>query len=102
MVTSLDDGVHGGLLIVQRKTISPLPKPVTLVLELVGDVIEPVPLTNDHKPVPVVGALPDKVVVVAQIVCGAPAFAVVIVPEKLIITVSEDIPQLPLEIFQMN
>ena len=102
MVTSLDDGVHGGLLIVQRKTISPFPKLVTLVFGFVGEEMLPVPLTNDHKPVPVVGELPDKVVVVAQIVCGAPAFAVVIVPEKLIITVSLDTPQLPLEIFQIN
>ncbi len=60
--------MHGGLLIVQRNTISPLPKLVTLVLGFVGDVMVPVPLTNDHKPVPVVGVLPDKVAVVEQIV----------------------------------
>lgn len=60
--------MHGGLLIVQRNTISPLPKLVTLVLGFVGDVIVPVPLTNVHNPVPVVGVLPAKVAVVEQIV----------------------------------
>lgn len=81
MVTSLDDEVHGALLMVQRKIISPLPRPVTAVLGFDGEVIIPVPLTNDHKPVPVVGVFPANVVVVAQIVCGGPALEVVIVPE---------------------
>ena len=90
------------MLIVQRNTISPFPKLVTLVFGFVGEEMVPVPLTSDHKPIPVVGVLPAKVAVVEQIVCGAPAFAVVMVPEKLINTVSLDTPQLPLEIFQMN
>lgn len=80
MVTSLDDEVHGGLLMVQRKTISPFPKPVTAVLALAGEEMLPVPLITDHKPVPVVGVFPERVVVVAQIVCGGPALEVVMDP----------------------
>jgi hypothetical protein len=61
------------LVIVHLNTLAPVPRPVTVVLGLVGAVIVPLPLTNVHKPVPTLGVLP-AIVAVAQTVCAGPAF----------------------------
>jgi hypothetical protein len=58
---------HNGLLIVQRKVLEPVPNPVTPEVGLDGLVNTAVPETTDHKPVPVVGVLPARVVVLEQI-----------------------------------
>ena len=68
IVTSAVDAAHGELLIVQRNTLTPEPSPVTV---LVGDealVIVPLPLIKLQLPVPLVGLLPDRLVLVEQIV----------------------------------
>ena len=52
MVTWSDVGApQGPLLIVQRRTTVPIPRPVTEVVGLVGFVIAPAPLMRDHTPV---------------------------------------------------
>jgi hypothetical protein len=48
IVTSSKLAVQGGLLIVQRNTFSPTAKPVTPLVEELGELIEPLPLTKDH------------------------------------------------------
>src|SRR5205809_260431 len=78
MVTSSLDGVQVPLLIVQRNTLAPYPKPVTPLVGLLGVVTVPLPLTKLHVPVPTVGALPAIVaVLVSQKLWFGPALAVV-------------------------
>lgn len=62
------DGGQTPFEMVHWKIFVPTPKPVTVVLTEVGDVIEPAPETNDQIPAPTEGRLPLIVVVVAQIV----------------------------------
>lgn len=54
--------------IVQRNVFAPTPNPVTPEVGLFGEVMVPVPLTRVQVPLPVVGVLPAKVAVEAQIV----------------------------------
>jgi hypothetical protein len=67
IITLSADGVHEPLLIVQRKVLEPVPNPVTPEVGLDELVNTAVPETTDHKPVPVVGVLPARVVVLEQI-----------------------------------
>src|SRR5204862_7990926 len=81
MVTLAVDAVQGASLIVQRTTTEPAP-PAWVKVEVGEAALENVPvppLTTLHAPVPVVVALPPRLVVVpfAQIVCGPPTVAVV-------------------------
>src|SRR5580765_4358819 len=56
------------------RTFAPVPKPVIVVVGLVGVVIVPLPLTNVQSPVPTTGVF-AAIVAVAQTVCGGPALA---------------------------
>ncbi len=81
-MTSAVDGVQGALEIVQRSVIGPVPvRCVKVALGVVafGENVPVPPPTTDQVPVPTVGALPPRPVVVprAQIVCGPPTVAVV-------------------------
>lgn len=74
-------------------------KPEKLELALLGLVIvPPAPEITLHEPVPMVGALPCKVVLVAQIVWSGPAFETVGFAVKLITTSSIEAAQGALEI----
>lgn len=53
-MTSSNEGVHGGLEVVQRKVLFPTPKPVMVVTGLVGDVIVPDPPIKVQRPEPAV------------------------------------------------
>ena len=81
IVTSAVDAVQGALEIVQRNSIGPAPLVCVKVAfgELALLKVPVPPLTTDHMPVPTLGVLPPKPVVVpsAQIVCGPPTVAVV-------------------------
>ena len=79
MVTLAVAAVQGALLIVQRTMTGPAP-PVWVKVELGNAALEKVPvppLTTLQAPLPVVGVLPPKPVVVplVQIVCGPPTVA---------------------------
>ena len=65
------------LLIVQRKVLVPVLKPVTPLLNNVGVVIVDVPVVRVHKPLPMNGSLPSKVVLELHIFWSIPADAVV-------------------------
>src|SRR6185436_9558153 len=84
MVTSAEDGVHGGLEIVQRSTNVPGPPPVCVKVALgvrLSGLNRPVkpPVTMDQTPVPTLGVLPPRPVVVSlrQRFCGPSTVAVV-------------------------
>src|ERR1051326_7323708 len=82
IVTSAVEAVHGELAIVQRTTTGPLPLvcvKVAFAVVAFGLKVPAPPLTTDQLPVPVVGVLPPRPVVVpkAQIVCAPPTVAVV-------------------------
>ena len=65
IITSSVEGVQGGLEIVHRKVAVPgTAKPVTPEVGEEGVVMVAVPETTDHTPVPTVGVLAAKVVVV--------------------------------------
>lgn len=96
MVTSsMEIGLaQAPLLIVQRKTFGPTPKPVT---PLVGDeavVIDPLPLINVHVPVlGAVGVLPASDVLVAGVQSdwSGPAFAVTAFTSKTVMLTWSDV-----------
>jgi hypothetical protein len=67
MVRSSDEAAQVPLLIVQRKTLAPNPKPVTVEAWLVGVVMVAVPETTVQLPVPVVGMLAASTVEFVQI-----------------------------------
>ncbi len=90
MVTSSVDGVQPEPLIVHLNVTEPTTKPVTPDVGLVAVVIVAVPVTTVHNPVPLVGVLPARLDVVAQIVWSAPAFEAVRPPLTVIITSSVD------------
>ena len=65
IITSSNEGVQGGLEIVQRRVAVPgKAKPVTPEVGEVGVVMVAVPETTLHAPVPTVGVFPAKVAVV--------------------------------------
>jgi len=79
--TSAVESAQGALLIVQRSVMGPVPPVcvnVAFAVEMLLKLPAPPP-TTDQAPVPVVGALPPRPVVVpfAQIVCGPPTVAAV-------------------------
>lgn len=77
IVTSSKLAVQGGLLIVHRNTFAPAPKPETPLPGELGELIDPLPLTKDHWPLPTVAVFPASVALVAQTVWFEPAFALV-------------------------
>lgn len=93
---------QGALEMVQRITISPLAMPVNPVVGSDGLVMVAVPLTTDQAPVPMVGVLPARVVVVLQMVCVGPALAVVGLSFLVMITVSRLGVQVPLVMVHMK
>ena len=75
MVISSDVAVQGALVMVQRNTFAPTPKPVIPEVGELEVVIVPVPETSVHDPVPTVAVLPARLAVVAHTVWSAPAAA---------------------------
>ena len=61
IVTSSNVGVQTPLEIVQRKTFAPTDKPVTVELDVAGEVIVPVPEISVQLPVPTMGTFPASV-----------------------------------------
>ena len=70
-------GVQVPLLIVHTNVLTPVVKPVTPLVGLVGVVTAPVPAVTVQSPVPTVGALAARVDVGEQIVWSGPAAATV-------------------------
>ena len=70
-------GVQVPLLIVHTKVFTPVVKPVTPLVGLVGVVTAPVPAVTVQSPVPTVGVFAAKVAVELQMVWSAPAAAAV-------------------------
>ena len=70
-------GVHVPLVIVQVNVFTPVVKPVTPLVGLVGVVTTPVPAVTVHAPVPTVGVFAANVAVLEQIVWSMPALLVV-------------------------
>lgn len=88
--------------IVQRKMLEPMLKPVTEVIEEVGLTIVPLPLTTVQNPVPTTGTFPFNVEENAQIAESIPALAVVGKASTKIVTVSDVEGQVPLEMVHTN
>lgn len=89
------------LLIVQRNTFGPTPKPVTPLVGEDGVVIEPLPLIKVHAPVlGAVGVLPasEVLVVGVQSDWSGPAFAVTAFTSNTVMVIWSDVgaPQGPL------
>ena len=61
MITTSSVVIQPKLSVVQRKVFVPVPNPVTSVDGLVFSVNDPVPVTKDHAPDPMVGVFPFKV-----------------------------------------
>jgi len=104
MTTSSVEATHAPLEIVQRKVAeASSTNPVTPEVGLVGSVIVAVPENTLQFPVPNVGALPAKVAVVTpHRFWSGPAAATVGRSATLIMTVSTEFGQTPLEIVQVN
>jgi len=66
MLISSDVAVQGALLMVQRNTFVPTPKPVIPEVGELEVVIVPAPETSVHDPAPTVAVLPARVAVVAH------------------------------------
>jgi hypothetical protein len=66
MMTSSVEAAQGELLMVQRNVAEPTTNPVTPEVGLEGAVMLAVPETTDQLPVPSVGVLEAKVVVLPQ------------------------------------
>lgn len=77
MMTSEVLGVQFPLVIVHRKVLGPVPRPVTVDVALEGLVTVPAPLTLLQVPVPDTGLFPARVADVPQTLCAGPASAVV-------------------------
>lgn len=79
-------------------TLIPRPNPVTVVLGLLGLVIDPDPEITDHVPTPVVGVLPASVVVgeLIQMVWFEPAVATLGAGSTIIVIVALVNGQAPL------
>ena len=93
MITSSVEDVQDPLVIVHLNVLAPTPSAVTPDVALPEVVIVAVPDTKVHAPVPVVGALPAKVVLVAHIVWSTPALDVVGAADLVMITSSVDAVQ---------
>ena len=104
IVTSSALAVHVPLLIVQRNVVLvPGVKPVRIVLGELLSVIVHVPLTILHKPVPTIGLLPAKDVLVTLHSCWSnPASAMLGNASFVIVTSSILEPQKPLLIVHLN
>ena len=70
-------GVQVPLVIVHTNVFTPVVKPVTPLVGLVGVVTAPVPVVTVQSPVPTVGVFAASVAVAEQIVWSAPAAATV-------------------------
>ena len=68
MVIASAFGVHVPFVIVQVKVFTPVVRPVTPDVGLVGTVTTPVPAVTVHAPVPTVGVFAARVAVGLQIV----------------------------------
>ena len=102
MVTSSEVAVQGALLMVQRNTFAPTPKPVIPEVGELEEVIVPLPETSVHDPVPTVAVLPARVAVVAHIVWSAPALAAVGLSLLVMVTSSDVAAQGALVMVQRN
>lgn len=101
VTVSLEEG-HVALLIVHTKEFAPTESPVTPEPGLDGVVTEALPAMTVHVPVPVAGAFPARVAVVAHTVSSGPASAVVGEASLVIVTVSLVEPQPGLLTVQTN
>jgi hypothetical protein len=100
MVTVLILGVQVPLEIVQVKTFAPIAKPLTVVVALFALLnVKPAP---DQVPVPIVGTLPAKVVLLAHTICAAPALDTEGLASLVIVTVLSLGTQVPLEIVHLK
>lgn len=77
MVIKSSEGAQVPFVIRHLKTFAPTLNPVTADVGEVGLVGTPVPETNVHNPLPMLGVLPDNMDDEAQIVWSTPALAVV-------------------------
>ena len=87
---------------IQTKVLMPMERPVTAEVGWVGVVGVPVPLSRVQVPVPVVGVVAAKVLVVEQMVWSGPALAGLGGASIVMATVSEVVGQTPLLIVQMK
>ena len=87
---------------VQIKVLVPMERPVTADVGWVGEVGVPVPFSRVQVPVPVVGVVAAKVLVVEQMVWSGPAFAGLGGASTVMVTVSAVVGQTPLEMVQMK
>ena len=92
IVTVLVDELHGGLAMVQRNTLGPTPKAVTVEFGELGEVMVPLPLTSVQVPDPAVGVLAARVAPGPQTVCAEPALEVVVASFTVILTESVELP----------
>ena len=77
MVIASELGVQVPFVIVHTNVFTPVVKPVTPLVGLLGTVTTPVPAVTVQAPVPTVGAFAASVAVAEHIVWSAPAAAVV-------------------------
>ncbi|HEY6190915.1 MAG TPA: hypothetical protein VI215_01165, partial [Bacteroidota bacterium] len=94
------DGGQLALLIVQTNAFTPTERAVTPEVGSPGVVTIALPVMTVHAPVPTNAVLPAREVVVEQTVSSAPAFAVVGDASRVIVTLSLEEGQDPLEIVQ--
>ena len=87
---------------VQIKVLVPMERPVTADVGWVGEVGVPVPFSRVQVPVPIVGGVAAKVLVVEQMVWSGPAFAGLGGASMVMVTVSVVAGQTPLLIVQMK
>ena len=95
-------GAQVPLVIVQVKVFTPVLKPVTPEVGLVGVVTTPVPAVTVHNPVPTAGMLAAKVAVGLQIVWSIPAADVVGNWSTLMVIASVLGVHVPLLMVQVN
>ena len=102
IVTVSEEEGQGALEIVHLNLLAPTPRAVNPDVAKVGIVMFPAPEINVHKPVPTNGTLPARVAVVTHITWSGPAAAGVVGAKTVIITVSEEGGQAPLEMVQLK
>jgi len=80
-------------LTVQRKLFVPKPKPITVLVGLVGKLTVPVPpFKTVHKPLPTLGVTPCKLPVPVQLVLVKPASAATLLLTILTLELLEQMP----------